>query len=84
VGVGDDNDDTPSILDDDATLAVEEYIVLLFIEARQSDLYSLHSNDKRRIFEEVLKRQPEHRSTVGAHVALRRDRPHVLKGIESA
>jgi hypothetical protein len=51
----DDDDDTPSILNDDLTLAVEEYIVPLFIEARQSDMYSLHINDKRRIFEDFLK-----------------------------
>jgi hypothetical protein len=38
----DDDDDTASLLNDELQLAVEEHIVPLFIEGRQSDEYSAH------------------------------------------
>ncbi|KAF2826740.1 hypothetical protein CC86DRAFT_369916 [Ophiobolus disseminans] len=42
----DDDNDTASLLNDDLQLAPEEYIVPLFIEGRQSDMYSAYMNQK--------------------------------------
>ncbi|KAH8731909.1 hypothetical protein GQ44DRAFT_766954 [Phaeosphaeriaceae sp. PMI808] len=43
------DDDTPSLLEDDLHLAPEEYIVPLFLEGRQCDMYSDHINENKEI-----------------------------------
>ncbi|KAF2025509.1 hypothetical protein EK21DRAFT_76254, partial [Setomelanomma holmii] len=47
--VSDDDDDTASLLNDDLSLAVEEHVVPLFIEGRQSDMYSAYIKQKQEL-----------------------------------
>ena len=50
-----DDDDTASLLNDDLQLAVEEYVVPLFIEGRQSDMYSAYIKQKNEVLDSFLK-----------------------------
>jgi hypothetical protein len=50
-----DEDDTESLLNDELQLAVEEYIVPLFIEGRQSDEYSAHIKKHKDLLQGFMK-----------------------------
>jgi hypothetical protein len=50
-----DVDDEGSVLNDDLQLESEEYIVPLFIEGRQSDMYLSYIKDNRELLEDFLK-----------------------------
>lgn len=50
-----DDEDSVSVLNDDLHLAPEEYIVPLFIEGRQLDMYSGHISHHKELLEELLK-----------------------------
>ncbi|KAH7079501.1 hypothetical protein FB567DRAFT_449438, partial [Paraphoma chrysanthemicola] len=51
----DDDDDAASLLNDDLSLAVEEHVVPLFIEGRQSDMYSAYIKEKQELLDSFLK-----------------------------
>tara|TARA_R110002003_G_scaffold1640_1_gene23350 strand:- start:1174 stop:5781 length:4608 start_codon:yes stop_codon:yes gene_type:complete len=53
--VSDNDDDTASLLNDDLSMAVEEHIVPLFIEGRQSDMYSAYIKQKQESLDGFLK-----------------------------
>lgn len=52
---GDADDDAVSLLNDDLQLAVDEYLIPLFIEGRQSDLYSGYIREKIEVLDTFLK-----------------------------
>ncbi|KAH7071275.1 hypothetical protein BKA63DRAFT_419116 [Paraphoma chrysanthemicola] len=51
----DDDDDTDSLLNDDLSLALEEHVVPLFIEGRQSDMYSAYIKERQELLDGFLK-----------------------------